>query len=90
MPRKRSRSTDSGERRLIISKELVKGFFKESKTGNSASASASSPPRPWWKRYFGCFSRSCNRRSPSRGGNKSKSKYNRLHSKTIKRKTKTN
>lgn len=80
---RRSRPTNSAERRLIINKELIKGFFNGSDSTAPASASASSPPRPWWKRYFGCFSRSCSRRSPSRGGNKSK--YNRLRSKTIKR-----
>lgn len=82
MPREsQRRSTNSAERRLIISKELLKGFFNRSESG--------SPPRPWWKRYFGCFSRSCSRHSPSHGGNKSK--YTRFRSKTIKRtKTKTN
>jgi hypothetical protein len=80
MPRQsRKHSTNSAERRLIINKELIKGVF------NGSNSTASSPPRPWWKRYFGCFSRSCSRRSPSRGGNKSK--YNRLRSKTIKETT---
>jgi hypothetical protein len=79
---RRSRPTNSAERRLIINKELIKGFFNGS---DSTAPAGASPPRPWWKRYFGCFSRSCSRRSPSSGGNKNKSKYNRLRSKTIKK-----
>ena len=90
---------NSPERRLLITKALVKDILSPrasttAASGNSSSSSSSTQP-PWWKRYFGCFSRSCRRSSPSpssTGGRRSiktktKYKYKRINnrSKSIKK-----
>ncbi len=88
MSQSRRVSTNSAERRLLITKAIVKDILSHS---HSQSASESEPASvPWWKRYFGCFSRSCRRRrsphSPphtsTSGGKRTKTrhKYRRMNS----------
>ena len=98
MPRPQSYVPKSSpERRLLITKALVKDILspRASTIAASGNSSSSSTQTPWWKRYFGCFSRSCRRASPSSaatGGRRSikaktKYKYKRINnrSKSIKK-----
>ena len=70
---------DPGTRRSIIAKTLYE------------SLSSSSPSRlPWWKRYFGCFSRrrnsnQCNQVAAVGVGGRSR-KYKKIKNKTKRRK----
>ncbi len=73
------KTRDRGLKKIETARILASSFTRKS-TSSSRSSSSSSPssPLPWWKKYFGCFSRRCRSENSSPRTTRGGGKYKRI------------